>query len=158
MVFVASKKDDPAKTHLLMDAGDMRFCSRLVETRSQPWKGIVASAGGKTPATVDSGELLAAIKKTEIVASTAYSGMNLTFDRNKITVSGKKKDGNSVELSVPMTYSGKKVTMELNRECFTAMLKAMSGNIYIYAPKESAGVLKVDVNDGKFVYVLMTMK
>jgi hypothetical protein len=57
-----------------------------------------------------------------------------------------------------MSYSGKKVTMELNRECFTALLQAMNGTIYIYAPVEPGGVLKVDVNDGKFTYVIMTMK
>jgi DNA polymerase III sliding clamp (beta) subunit (PCNA family) len=156
--FVASKKDDPAKTNLLLDAGDVRFCTKLVEARSPQWKHIVAGAGGMPCATVESGQLLSAIKNAGIVASTAYSGMNLTFERNKLTVSGKKKDGISAELTVPMTYSGKKVKIELNRDCFTAMLQAMNGNICIYAPTELGGVLKVDVNDGKFVYVIMCMK
>jgi len=158
MAFIASKKEDPAKTHFLLDAGDVRFCSKLVEARSAPWQHIVAGAGGKSCATVESGQLLAAIKTTGIVASTAYSGMQMSFDRNKLTVSGQKKDGKFAELSVPMTYSGKKVKIELNRENFTAMLQAMKGNICMYAPAKPGGVLKVDVNDGKFTYIIMTIK
>jgi DNA polymerase III sliding clamp (beta) subunit (PCNA family) len=155
---IASKKESKEKTNIFIDCGEAMIVSHLIEARSPNWRRIPEEAGGMPCATVDSGQLLSAIKVSGIVSTYLHSKMVLNFERNKLSVEGHKKDNSSAKFSVPMTYSGDRVKAHVNRDCFTEMLKAMDGNICMSAPKEPNETIKITANEGKLTYVIMAPK
>ena len=102
-------------------------------------------------------ELLAALKRAEIMTSEKQNSVKLAFTKNNLAITANAQDVGEARESMAVNYKGKDVAIAFNPSYVIDPLNALPDDeVYLELIDElSPGVLKVN---GPFLYVVMPMR
>jgi len=143
---------------VLFQCKDVTLFSRLVEGKFPKWRGIIPKTGEDTPVTVECGALLAAVDRGSIASSDLEPGVFFVFEEGKLVLKGEGKEIGHSTSEVPISFDGPKKTLKLDPRFMMSYLKVLDPGtvLSIFLPPDNDPV-KITVDDGGYVYVVMPM-
>ncbi|MBC8453837.1 DNA polymerase III subunit beta, partial [PVC group bacterium] len=146
----------PKENQIMFEFNDVMMASKLIDGTYPNFRQVIP-AECEERVIIEREVLLTALKRASLITVDNASASKLTFDDNQLVVSTNTPDVGEARESIPIKYSGKKITVAFNPEYMMDPLKNLSNDeIAIELTDDlSPGVIKCDI---PFLYVLMPMR
>jgi DNA polymerase-3 subunit beta len=137
---------------------DITLFSRLIEGRFPKWRNIIPKTDEDTPTIIKSGELLTAVLQAQVTSTDFDPGINLTFEKGRLTLRGEGKEKGQSKTEIPNVFCEKEKTIKLDPKFLTDFLRVLDAdkNVSVYLPPDDDPI-KITADDGGYVYVVMPM-
>jgi DNA polymerase-3 subunit beta len=136
--------------------GDISLVSKLIDGTYPNFRQVIPSQCEER-AVIERESMLNAVKRVALLTTDKTNSVKLSFADNKLEVSASTPDVGEARESIPIKYTGKKITVAFNPEFVIDPLRNLSNDeVFMELTDDlSPGVLKCDM---PFLYVLMPMR
>jgi DNA polymerase-3 subunit beta len=137
---------------------DITLFSRLIEGRFPKWRSIIPQTDDTHLAVIKSGELLTAVLQAQVTTSELEPGINLTFERGRLTLQGEGKEKGQSKTEVPISFHEEEKTVKVDPKFLTDFLRVLDADksVSIYLPPDNDPI-KITADNGGYVYVVMPL-
>ena len=127
---------------------------QLLEGRFPSYSDVIPASRGDV-ATMQSEALSAELMRASVVGSEESRGLDLTFADDVLTIKGQSAEIGSAAIAMPITYSGKPITITIDPDFTLPALKSVLGEISIEmtGPKDA---LQIKADGFHFVQMPLT--
>jgi DNA polymerase-3 subunit beta len=157
--------DSDGEVHLAAHASDVlirtpraTFYSRLVEGRFPRWRDVFPARRDAAKIDLTVGPLLSALRQASVVLNQESRGIDFTFEKGTLTLSGATAETGQSRVELPIAYEGEQIVVSLDHRFVLDFLKVLSPeqNITIDIENgETATVFLAD--DSNYGYVVMPL-
>ena len=127
-----SLTDGEAEVHLAMRGNDfmvqsptLMIISRLVEGRFPRWRDVLPNRPDAVQIELTVGPLHAAVRQAAIVASGESRGIDFTFGRGSLVLSGVTADVGESRVEMPIAYDGEEITLCMDHRFLSDFLRVL---------------------------------
>ena len=127
-----SLTDGEAEVHLAMRGNDfmvqsptLMIISRLVEGRFPRWRNVLPNRPDAVQIELTVGPLHAAVRQAAIVASGESRGIDFTFGRGSLVLSGVTADVGESRVEMPIAYDGEEITLCMDHRFLSDFLRVL---------------------------------
>lgn len=127
-----SLTDAEAEVHVAMRGNDfmvqsptLMIISRLVEGRFPRWRDVLPNRPDAVQIELTVGPLHAAVRQAAIVASGESRGVDFTFGRGSLVLSGVTADVGESRVEMPIAYDGEEITLCLDHRFLSDFLRVL---------------------------------
>ncbi len=145
-------------TNALLQAPTVSFFMRLVEGEFPDYRNVVPT-GAKAVARINRDDLLAALRRTSLLASERSHGVRLNLEKGTLEVSATNDQGEAVE-DVDVSYGGERLTVGFNVRYLLDVLGAHPAGEVVefgFTDEVGPGVVRGS-QDPDYSYVVMPMR
>jgi len=144
------------ENQVLFEFGNISVSSKLIEGTYPNYKQVIP-AQCEERITVERESLLTALKRVSLIVTDKSNAMKVTFEDNSLELLLNVPDVGEARDSMPIKYSGKKISVAFNPEFMIDPLRNLTGDeVYFELTDElSPGVIKCSI---PFLYVLMPVR
>lgn len=147
-----------ASNHLRVEAGGLRFTTKLLEGRYPDYERVIPEAGDKR-VTANREAVRQALNRTAILAKERFKGVRLSLTDNQLKLQAQNPEQEEAEEVLEIEYAGGSIEIGFNVTYLLDALGCMDGeqfSLELSGP-DASGLLK-QVGDNTGRYVVMPMR
>jgi DNA polymerase-3 subunit beta len=131
----------------------------LIDGRFPKWRNIIPKTDDDTPVVINGGELLMAVLQAQVTTSDSEPGINLLFEKRRLTLQGEGKERGQSKTEIPIVLGEVEKKVNVDPKFLTDFLRVLDAekNVSIYLPPESGAPIKIIADGGGYVYVVMPL-
>lgn len=131
--------------------------SRLVEGRFPKWRDVFPQRTDAVKIVMNVGPLHSAVRQAAIVTSEESRGVDFTFDKGQLTLSGRAADVGQSHVELPVPFDGPKQSITLDPRYLSDFLKVLDPESTFTLELKDAESAAVCHTDDGYGYVIMPL-
>ena len=141
---------------VLFEFGNISVSSKLIEGTYPNYKQVIPAQCDER-ITIERESLLTALKRVSLIVTDKSNAMKVTFDDNNLELLLNVPDVGEARDTIPIKYSGKKLSVAFNPEFMMDPLRNLTGDEVFFELTDeiSPSVIKCSI---PFLYVLMPVR
>lgn len=133
MVQVVARPND-----VLIKSANATIYSRLVDGRFPKWRDVIPSDRDNGDIEMNVGPAFSAVRQASIVSSDESRGIDFTFTKGNLVLSGHTAEVGQSRVELPIPYEGEEVVLSLDHRFVSDFLKVLPAD----------GIFSINVSDG----------
>ncbi len=142
---------------ILLRTAATTIYSRLVEGRFPKWRDVIPKARDGVTITLTVGPLFSALRQASIVASDESRGIDFTFARGSLVLSGQTAEVGRSRVELPIPYDGDEIVLSLDHRFVADFLKVMAADKTFTLNVSDGDSAALCTTDDGYSYVLMPL-
>jgi DNA polymerase-3 subunit beta len=131
--------------------------SRLVEGRFPPWRDVFPKRDSAVTINLNVGPVFSAVRQAAIVTSEESRGIDLTFGKGSLVMTGNTADVGESRVEMPIPFDGEEIVLTLDHRYFSDFLKVLEPQATFQMEIENSEGAAICSTDDGYGYVIMPL-
>ena len=133
-------------SEILVKTGQTTISARLVEGRFPRWRDVFPDRPDAVQVQLVAGPLLAAVRQAAIVTSEQSKGVDFSFERGQLVLTGRSAESGESRIELPIDHAGATVKIKMDPRFVSDFLRVLDGG----------AAVKLELTDGQSACVCRT--
>ena len=142
---------------ILIKATNATIYSRLVDGRFPKWRDVIPDARDGSTIKMAVGPVFSAVRQAAVVSSDESRGIDFTFEKGSLVLSGLTADVGQSRVELPTEYEGDTIRLTLDNRFVSDFLKVLGNDQTFSMNVTDADSAALCATDDGYSYVLMPL-